>query len=163
MRSTCEEIGERLRVRSHGVFADGGVELPVAPEVNGAAIVIRGGEIVEVEQDHLAARGGHVARGGEAADAVVDRRRRSRVIEVDELVDEEVGIERHAEETALNIRIHGEDDERRGQESVVLDDAQRTALLADEDPPSGAMAIAVDAQTADRRFAEAGRQRRRSD
>ena len=64
---------ERLRIRADGVVADGDVELAVGTEVEGAAVMQRRRQVVELEQHHFAAGHGHVAGGGEAADAVVHR------------------------------------------------------------------------------------------
>src|SRR5687768_14781180 len=129
----AEAVGERLRVRGDGVLADGDVELPVFAEVNRAAVVVRRGEGLEIHQYDLAAGQGDVAVRGEAADAVVDGARGGRVVDVDVLIAEKVGIEGDAEEAALAGGVDGDGDERRGQQRVVLHDAQGATLLADED------------------------------
>ena len=65
---------DALRVGAVRVLADGDVELAVGAEVDRAAVVVgRAAEVVELEQFRLAAGHRHVAVGGEAADAVVDR------------------------------------------------------------------------------------------
>ncbi len=77
----------------------------------------------------------HVSVRGEAAHPVVDVGRRGRVVDVHPLVRREVGIKGDAQEPALAGGIHGDGDERRGQQRAVLDDPELAALLRHEDPP----------------------------
>ena len=101
----AQQVGEGLGVRAVGVLADGDVELAVGAEVHGAAVVVGGDEQrVEVEEDDLAPGRRHVAVRGEAAHPVVDGRRGGRVVDVDELVGREVGIEGDAQQAALARR-----------------------------------------------------------
>ena len=140
----AEEVGQRLGVGAVGVLADGDVELAVGAEVQGAAVVVGGAaEVVEVEEDGLAAGHGHVAVGGEAADAVVDGGRGGGVVDVDEVVGREVGVEGHAQQAPFAGRVDGHGQERRRQQRAVLDDPQLPALLADEQAAVGAKAMAV--------------------
>ena len=89
-------------------------------------------QIVEIQNDELAAGDRNVAVGGEAADAVVNGRCRRRVIDVNKPIDCEIRIECHSQEAALANRTHGERDEWRRQQHAVLDDAQKAVLLADK-------------------------------
>ena len=124
-----------LRVR---VVAMRRIQHSINAEVHGAAVVIgRAAQVVELEEDELTARDGHVAVGREAADAVVNRWRGGRVEHIHELVRGEVRIERHAQEPALAGRIDGQADEGRREQRSVLDDAQLPALLRHEQPPVG--------------------------
>ena len=98
----AETVVECLRVRPVRVLADGDEELAVGAEVERAAVVVRGArEVLELEDHDLAAGSGHVAHRGEPADAVVNRGRRGRVVDVHEVVDGEVRVERNAEQAAL--------------------------------------------------------------
>ena len=97
----------------------------------------RAAQVVEVEDDDLAAGHGDVAVGGEAADAIVNGGRRRRVVDVDELVGREVRIEGDAEQAALADGVDGECKKRRRQQRAVLDDAQPAALLGDEEAAVG--------------------------
>ncbi len=60
-----------------------------------------GAEIVEFQDDGLAARYGGIARRGKPADPVVVRRSRNRVIQVNVIVRGEVRIERDPEQAAF--------------------------------------------------------------
>src|SRR6185312_8991308 len=102
-----QEGVEALRVGAVGILADGDVELPVGPEVDGTAVVVGGrAEGIQIQQDDLAAGHGDVAVGGEPADAVVGRGAGHRVIEIDVVVDREGRVERHAEQPAFAGRVH---------------------------------------------------------
>jgi hypothetical protein len=128
-----EEVPEVLGVVPVRVFSDRDVELPVDAEVESSAVVVRcAGERVELENDRLAAGLCDVPVGREAADPVVPRVAHDRVIDVHVLIGREVRIERDAEQAPLTRGVHGEGDERGRQQSAVLDDPERAALLADE-------------------------------
>jgi hypothetical protein len=145
------------------VIADGDVELAVEAEVQGTAIVVGGeGEIVQLEKNRLAAGFGDVPVGREAADPVVPRVAHDRVIDVHVLIGREVRIERDAEQAPLTRGVHGKGDERGRQQSAVLDDPERAALLADEDAfvRSDRHRRRV-RQSPDVRLREASRERRR--
>jgi hypothetical protein len=87
-----------LRVRAVRIVADGDVQLAVGSEVDCAAVVIRGAaQIVELEQNRFAAGNRDIAVCGETAQAIVNRRRRRRVVHVYEVVRREVRVERDAE------------------------------------------------------------------
>jgi hypothetical protein len=97
--------------------------------VDGAAVVIGGAaERVQLQQNRLTAGERDVAVGGESAQAVVCRRARHRVVDVDVLVVPKRGIERHAQQSPLAGRIDGECQEGRREQCTVLDDPQLTAL-----------------------------------
>ena len=129
---------KRLRVGAVGVLADRGVELAVGAEGERAAVVVGGAaEVVELEDDDFAAGHRDVAVGGEAADAVVDGRRRRRVVDVDEVVRRKVRVEGDAEQAALARGVDGEGENGVGEQRAVLDHAQAAALLADEQPAVG--------------------------
>ena len=88
--------------------------------------------------DDLAARGGDVAVGREAADPVVrDAADRARRVDVDPAVGRERRMQGDADQSALAGRVDGDGRERRRQQRAVLDDAQRPALLGDEETPVG--------------------------
>ena len=158
----AETVAEGLRVRGHRILADRNVELLIGPEGERAAIMVGGTEVLEIEQDDFAGRRRDVAVGGEAADPVVYGRTGRRVVDVDELVDGKVGIERHAEQAALTRRTDGHGEKRRAQKCAVLDDAQPSALLADEEPAVGRELHrgGVAQAAGDERFSETGGQSR---
>ena len=134
----AEQVAQGLCVTAVGVVADGDVELAVGPEVDGAAVMVRGrAEVVQFQDDRLASRHRHVAIRGESADAVVDRRRGRGVIDVHILIAGEVRIEGHAQQAALTGGVDGEGDEVLREQGAVLDHPQPSALLADEQPPVG--------------------------
>ena len=66
-----------------------------------AVVDVRGRKVVEVEDGHLAAGDGDVTVGRETADAIVNRRCRGGVVDVDDVIAREVGIERDAEQATL--------------------------------------------------------------
>src|SRR6266496_2136478 len=88
-----EQVGKSLRVCAVGVFPYADVELAVPAEMDGAAIVVGGrAEVVEFQDNGLAARCRGIARRGKPADPVVGRWRRNRIIKVDVVVRGEVRI-----------------------------------------------------------------------
>ena len=104
-----------------------------------AAVVVGGaGEVVELEDDDLAARHGDVAVGGEAADAVVERpaswpcsrRRRSWLVAKS---GSKATPSSPRSPAALTVTVTN----GVGQQRAVLDDPQRAALLGDEEPAVG--------------------------
>ncbi len=101
-QNLAEPVAERLRVRCDRVLADRDVQLVVRTEAQGPGVVIRSAEVLQLQQHSLAAGHGSIAARGEPADPIVYGRRRRRVIDVDELVDREIRIERHAEQSALS-------------------------------------------------------------
>jgi hypothetical protein len=122
-------------VRAVRIFADGDIQLPIRAEVQRAAIMIRGAaEVIQPQDERLAAGDRGVTFGREPAHAVVPRGRADGVINVNEAVRAEVRIERDAEQAALAHGIDADRDERCRQQDTVLDDAKLTILLADEDP-----------------------------
>ncbi len=67
-----------------------------------AAVVVCGGaQIGQIHHDRFTACDRNVARGGETADAVVNRRRGGGVVDIDQLIGDEVWIERDAQQTAF--------------------------------------------------------------
>src|SRR6185436_14023686 len=94
-----------LRVGGNAVLADAEVEHAVGSEVDGAAVVVGGTELRQVEQTELAARPAAVAASGEAAEAVVQRGLDRRVVDVDPRRAREVGVQRDAEQAALPLRV----------------------------------------------------------
>jgi hypothetical protein len=121
--------------------------------VDGAAVVVRRGrEVVEVEDRHLAPRDCDVARGGEAADPVMQCRRRGGVVDVDVAVRGERRVECDAEQAALAAGVDRDGQERLREQRAVLDHPETTALLGDEQSPVGS-------ERHRRRRGEAGRDR----
>jgi len=87
-----------------------------------AAIVVGGrAEIVEFQDNGLAARCSGFARRGKPTDPVVDRRRRNSVIEVDVVVGGEVRIERDPKQAAFTGGIDREAHEWRAEQQAVFD------------------------------------------
>ncbi len=129
----AQAVGKRLGVVAIRVLADRDVQLAVWSEMHRAAVVVGGSaQVVEVHQHDLAAGRGDVAVGGEAADAVVNRRGSRRVVHVHEAIRREIRIERDAQKAALSARIDGDGQERGRQQRAILDDTQLPALLAHE-------------------------------
>ena len=75
--------------------------------MNGAAVMIAGTQVFEVDQDDFASRHGYIAIRGETADAIVNRRRGGRVVEINELVRAEIRIEGYAQESAFAGGVYG--------------------------------------------------------
>ncbi len=124
----AQQVVQRLRIGGHGVLADGDVQLAIRAEVQRPAVVVRGGEVVEVQELHLAPRNDDIAVGREAADAVVDRRRAGRVVDIHELIGCEVGIEGQTQQAALAGGVHAQREEGSGLQVAVLDDPHAARL-----------------------------------
>ena len=157
----AQQIRQSLRVGWAGVLADRDVELPVEAEVQRAAVVIgRRRQIIQIQEREAAPRDRHVAVGRVAPDAIVGRRSRHGVVDVDILVGHEVGIERDAEEPSLSGGVDRQRKERSREQSAILDHPQVAALLAHEHP-----AVRSDrhrrraGETGDKRLGESRRQR----
>jgi hypothetical protein len=154
-----------LGVAAICVFADRNIELAVGAEVDGAAVVVgRAGEVLEIDHHVLAAGHRHVAVRREAADAVVNRRRRGRVVDVHELIRLKGRVEGDAEQAALAVGVDRDRRERRRQQrSGRRDDPKRSPLLADEQPSVRRKGHRRRPQEAvrDHRLGEAAGQRRR--
>jgi hypothetical protein len=120
-------------------------------------------ELVEIQQHLMAALRRHVPRSGEAGDAVAVLRGGSRVQDVEVTVDGEFGIEREAEQPALNLADRRNGGERLGEQTVAQHHAYRSALLGDENAPVRCQDHARRALESldDGRFRKAGRQLRR--
>ena len=157
-----EQVRQNLRVPRVRVVPDCDVKLSVRSEVQRAPVVVaRSGKIVQVQEDHLAARHRHVAVGREAAQPVVNRRGGCRVIDVNVLVLREVGVEGDSEQPPLSARIHGHRQKRGRQQDAVLDHPKLAALLAHEHAPVRRQRHRCGAREARReRLGETGRQRR---
>ena len=135
----AQQVGHRLRMAAGGVLAVSGIEHPVRAEVHGAAVVVgRAAQVVEVEDDNFSLRRVcDIPVGFEAADAIVDGRRRGGVIHVHVLVGREVRIEGHTQEATFPGGIHRHADEWRRKERSVLDDAQLPGLIGHKEPAIG--------------------------
>jgi hypothetical protein len=85
------------------------------------------------------------------------------VVDVDEIVRRERGVEGDAQKAAFARGIHGDGDERRGFERVVADDAQGPALLGDVEAVGGSECHGGGVREAggDLDFAETGGERGR--
>ena len=156
-----------LRRRSGGLVADGDVELAVGAEMERTALMPAGDLAAELrlvvafEEDELAAGGGHVARGREAADAVMGVRPPGHVADVEVAVVGEVGVEGHADQPAPPTCCP-----RRGSRTAragalpSLSTRRRPVCSQTKMRPSGAMAIAVAPVIPDaiRSLGEAGRE-----
>ena len=119
------------------VIADREIQLAVGPKMNGAAHVPAGGrgrKGGKIDQRDPGGGAGHVPVGGHPDEAVVNRGRLGRVVEVDVSVGGEARIDADAEQAALvlGIRLGAEVDEVGAQESVVLDDLHLPVLLDDQ-------------------------------
>ena len=98
----AEQVRQRLRVAPFAFSPTRDVQLAVGPEVQRAAVVVgRTAEVVQIEEDRLAARHRDVAVRRESADAVVDGGCSGRVVDVDVVIGREVGIEGESEQAAL--------------------------------------------------------------
>src|SRR6266480_5292590 len=107
-----------------------------------AAIVVGGrAEIVEFQDNGLAARCRGIARRGKPADPVVGRWRRNRIIKVDVVVRGEVRIERDPEKAAFAGGIDSEGHEWRAEQHAVFDQASWPPCWQTKSRPSGANAI----------------------
>ena len=99
------------------------------------AIVVGGGaEIVEFQDNGLAARHGRIARRGKPADPVVEWRGNDGVINVEVVIGGEVGIERDPEQAAFTGGLDREAHEWCAEQRASFDHAQLPALLADKKP-----------------------------
>ena len=118
------------------IVADRDVEFSIQPEMQRARVVLRRvAERGKILKHHLAARQRDIATRGEAAHAIVKRRRARRVINVEPAVVREVRIERDPRQPALlkTNRVHRQ--KRRGQQHPILEEPHAPRLLADEQPP----------------------------
>ncbi len=104
----AEPVRERLRVGAVRVVADGDVELAVRPEVDRAAVVVgRAREVVEVEEDPSLPATATSPLAVKRLTRLWTGERRSRVVDVDEVVDGEVRVEGDAEQAALAGGVDG--------------------------------------------------------
>jgi len=108
------------------------------------AIVVGGGaEIVEFQDNGLAARHGGIARRGKPADPVVEWRGNDGVINVEVVIGGEVGIERDPEKAAFAGGIDREAHEWCAEQRAGFDHAHWPPCRQTKSRPSGANAIAV--------------------
>lgn len=157
----AEQIRQGLGVRSVGVFSHRDIQLAIRAEVNRAAVMIRGAaQIVEPEEQFFTSRQGHVALCPEAHDAIMPGRSVRRVIQVDKAIRPEIGIESHAEQSALTRGVHIKGDEWRREQRAILDHAKLPGLLTDENPSvwSNGRRRWSGQTTGDQGFREAGRE-----
>ena len=84
---------QRLRVRRMFVLADADVELAIGTELERTAVMMPAVQRGKIEQWQFAGRIRRVARDREATDAIVGRASRNRVVDVNVMVDQEVGID----------------------------------------------------------------------
>ena len=140
----AQQIRQSLRVGWAGVLADRDVELSVEAEVQRAAVVIgRRRQIIQIQEREAAPRDRHVAVGRVAPDAIVGRRSRHGVVDVDILVGHEVGIERDAEEPSLSDVVDRQRKERSRSKAPFLITLRSPPCSHTNTRPSGATAIAV--------------------
>src|SRR5215213_3387046 len=154
-----------LRVVAVGVVAHGHVEHSVLTEVYGSSVVVRGSaQVVQPEDELLAARDGPIAVRGDADHPVMGRGggRLPRVVEIDVVVAGETGIEGDPQQPAFARRVYlsGDIQERR-QLPARLYHSQRTALFGHEQPTVGRELHGRRARKAadDPRLREVGRER----
>jgi len=102
--------------------------------VQSATVVVRGTERGQIEPHDFAARHGDVAAGREPGDPVVNGWRGGRVVQIDEAVEGEHRIEGDADQPSFADGTDRQRDKRCGQYGAVLDHADDSALLRDEDP-----------------------------
>ena len=101
-----------------------------------AAIVIgRGTQVIQIDDEELAPRHGHVPIRGETANTVMDRRGGNGVIDVNKMVTGEARIKRDTQQPALAQSSSCDRDERSWQQDPILDDAKLAPLQANEEPP----------------------------
>ncbi len=93
--------------------------------------------IVALEENDFAAVNGAIAVRRETTKAMMRIRIGGNVIHVNIMILVEMWIECHTEQTAFPTTIHLDGDERQWQQKVVFDDAQRSGLLANEQPTIG--------------------------
>ena len=89
-------------------------------------------KVVQVDNHNFTAGQRDVAVGGEAADAVVRRISRNRVIDVNKLFVAKFG-SKATPSSALAVRINCQGYKRRRQQRTVLDHAQLPALKTNKD------------------------------
>src|SRR5262249_2755284 len=97
-----EKVGERLRVRGMGILTNPDIELPVAAEMDAAAIVVGSrAQVVKVQNRGFAAKGWMLwiaIVDREATELIVFARSRAsgvgiRVVKVDKVVRGVIGVE----------------------------------------------------------------------
>src|SRR5438552_18949588 len=93
-----------------------------------------GAEVVEIQDNDVAARCSDSAGPGKPAISVVKWRRRSRVINVEVMIGGEIRIERDCEKAAFAGGIDGKADEWCAEQHTVFDHAQLPTLLTDKKP-----------------------------
>ncbi len=91
-----------MRIRSVRVLSYPNVELAVRAKVDRAAVVIgRASQIFKLENNGFTPSSGHVAVGGETANAIMGSR--DSVIDIDKLVGGKIWIESHSQESPLAV------------------------------------------------------------
>jgi hypothetical protein len=100
-------------------------------------MICRATEIIQLENNRLAARNGDIAIRSETADAVVGRTSRNGVIDVNKLVVGKIGIEGHTQESTLAAGSSRHRDKRSWQQRSLADNAQGSSLLADKEAAVG--------------------------
>ena len=91
---------EGLGVGADGVFADADVKLPVEAEMQAAAVVVVGAQRLQIKQNLFAAGNHDVVVFREAAQPIVEVGRGNCVIDVNEMIGFERGIEDQADDAA---------------------------------------------------------------
>ncbi len=102
--------------------------------------MIGGTQIIQLHNNRLAPGFGDIGvrdARGKAADAIVDRCCRNRVINIDKPVGGKIWIECDSQKSALTRSGGDNRGKRSRQESSIADNAQCSALLADKEPAVG--------------------------
>ncbi len=96
-----------------------------------------GAQAVQFENRRLASSCGHVPIRGETAHAIVSRRPRNSVVDVDVVVVGKIWVEGDSLQPAFAVGVHRDRDERCWQQRPVFDDPELPVLQANKDPPIG--------------------------
>lgn len=130
-------------------------------------MVCRSRQIIQLKDDFLATSHGDIACCPEAADAVVDGRRRRRVVDVDVLrrACRKVRSKGEAKQTTFTQSADGDGEEGCGEQLSIFDDTELTVLLTDEQAAVGCEGHRgrIREATSDQCFCKATRQRRRTE
>ena len=131
-----EQIRERLRVSAIRILAYRDVQLSIRTKVNRSTIMVRRTtEVVQIEENRLAAVNNDVAIRSEPGDTSVNTRCRSGIVDIHKMISRKVRVERDSQQTALANRAHSKRQERLREQCAVLDHSKCATLLADEDAP----------------------------
>ena len=145
MRSILpRRVANDLSIGAIGIVANCNEEIAVWSKVKRAAVVVCGSaQIGQVHHDRLTASQCNVARGGEAADAVVNSRSSGGVVDIDQLVGDEVGIECDSKQATLTVESTVTVRKGVGSRTPFLITRNAPPCWQTKMRPSGARAMAV--------------------